>query len=131
MDNNEARKTYFSKIDPNSNDGELVASICAGCGGSGCKVCNHVGKVPFKFEIDNEWYQIPLYIFPNKEGVHELIKAISPEYPINEETGKPKSIGNSRNSASEEDIYKLLDWMYMQGLESGIDLTNWTEQRNV
>ena len=130
MDNNEARKLYFSKIDSASSDGELVASLCSECRGLGCNVCHNTGKVPFKFEVESEWYSIPLHIFPTKEGVHELLKAICPEFPVNEETGKPKSLGNSRNSASEEEIYKMLDWMYQRGLESGIDLANWTAQRS-
>jgi len=118
------REFYFSKIDPKS-DGELINSLCSSCKGSKCNKCFNIGRVPFIFDVEGRQYAFPLYTIADKDSAHSILKSISPEYPIDDKTGKAKSL----SKISEEEMAKYLGWLYIQALYSGIDVEKWTKQR--
>lgn len=99
---------------------DLLSSVCDNCSGTGCKLCSK-GKRLFMFDDGANHYALPLFLL-GKVGVHEFLKNVSEEYPI-QANGKPYSM--KVNQIRPPDIGSIMDffkWIEHQARISGIKL---------
>ena len=99
----------------------LLESKCDKCLGAGCPQCHDTGKMKFRFDIEGEHYEVPLWVFDSK-GIHEFLKNISERFPKKHD-GKPYSMSpNGSEPPNMSDILNYFEELELLAQYSGIYL---------